>query len=115
MSLAQFEHATHPPYSLGGGGASLIFGNILEFITKAETHDTLDLLANQFFEAYKAHGDERFSPETEGTLMDFFGDLDNYLPPNMVAVVTPHAGHIHALDEVKKRANHTLAVLERNA
>jgi hypothetical protein len=114
LSAAQFEHATTPPYSLGGG-ALTVFGDILESIVQTKSHDELDKLTNNFFDTYKAHGTQRYDEESEKSLIDFFAALDNYIPPNMVPVVPPQAAHIQALDEVKKRANLTLAVLEKNA
>jgi hypothetical protein len=113
LSLAQFTYATTPPYALGGG-ALTVFGDILENIIKTESHNELDKLTNKFLDTYKVHGTERYDEASEKSLIDFFAVLDNYIPPNMVAVVTPQASHIQSLDEVKRRANHTLAVLEKN-
>ncbi|KAJ5966761.1 hypothetical protein N7501_003009 [Penicillium viridicatum] len=113
LSLVQFTYATTPPYALGGG-ALTVFGDILENIIKTESHNELDKLTNTFLDTYKVHGTERYDEASEKSLIDFFAVLDNYIPPNMVAVVTPQASHIQSLDEVKRRANHTLAVLEKN-
>ncbi|EAW17300.1 uncharacterized protein NFIA_072140 [Aspergillus fischeri NRRL 181] len=114
LSDAQFVYATTPPYALGGG-ALTVFGDILESIIQTGSHNELDELTNKFFETYKAHGTERYDEASEKTLSNFFAALDNYIPPNMAAVISPQASHIHSLDEVTTRANRTLAVLEKNS
>ena len=114
LSVAQSQYATNPPYSLGGG-AIAVFGNILEAITRTESHTALSELTSSFFDAYRAHGTDRYDEASENTLIDFFAALDNYIPPEMALIMPAQSGHIQALDEVKERARRTLAVLEKNA
>lgn len=91
--------------------ALTVFGDILEYIIQTESHSELDDITHKFFGTYKAHGPERYDEASEQSLIDIFAALENYIPPNMVAVVPPQDAHIQALEEMRKEANHTLQCL----
>ncbi|KAM3064906.1 hypothetical protein ACMFMG_011268 [Clarireedia jacksonii] len=113
LSPAQFNHANNPPYALGGG-ALVIFGDILEEILVAKDHESVDRLAQKFLDTYKEHASERYPEGSEKTLMDLFAVMDNYAPPDMAEQMSG-SGQISDLDEVKKFAQKTLAILEKHS
>jgi hypothetical protein len=83
----------------------------LEYIIQTESKSELDDITHNFFGTYKAHGPGLYEESSQQSLIDFFATLENYIPPNMVAVVPPQDPHIQALGEVRKEENHTLQCL----
>ncbi|EHK99314.1 Colicin D/E5 nuclease [Glarea lozoyensis ATCC 20868] len=113
LSAAQFLYANNPPYSLGGG-ALLVFGDVLERVLAAKDHATVDKLAVEFLDTYKANGKKRFDEGSEKVLMEVFAVLDNFALPEVVKEMKG-SGVSDDIEDVKRVAQKALAVLEKHS
>ena len=105
------DHATNPPYALGGGTLA-IFGDILEEIANSDSERN-DLLL-KFLKIYKNYN-EKYDEKTYNKL-ETFALAESYIPLDFEGRKKIDASYYELdYEKVKKNASITLAALEKLA
>jgi hypothetical protein len=87
---------------------------VLERVLAAKDHATVDKLAVEFLDTYKANAKTRFEERCEKMLMEVFAVLDNFAVPEVVREMKGE-GVSDDIGEVKGVVQKALAVLEKHS